>query len=413
MEKPVKILILGNGFGGIYTLRTLREIYGKNRKIEISLIGEKNYFLFTPLLHEVATGGVNPQNIIEPIRDIFKDCLSNFYLGKAEEISILNKNVKIDGNLIPYDFLVLAPGSETNFYNIEGAEANTLTLKSIEDAIKIKSQIITKVECASRTDDKEKRKKKLRFVVIGGGPTGVELAAELQEFISETFSKYYAKELIDDISIYLVDRGSELVSTFSKKIREESLRVLKQKGIKVVLNASVKKINPSEIVLADDTTIQTETIIWVAGIKPRDLTFDTPIERSANGKILINKYLQILGHENIFAIGDAAGVAENPNALPALAQAAEQESEYVAKNIKFILENKPLKEFKYKSAGTLMSLGRWMAVGELFGITFSGAFAWWVWRTVYLSKLISFKKKIKVALDWSINIFSSRDISQI
>jgi NADH dehydrogenase len=296
---------------------------------------------------------------------------------------------------------------------IGGAEANTLTLKSIEDAIKIKNQIITKVECASRTHDKEKRIKKLRFVVIGGGPTGVELAAELQEFISETFSKYYTKELIDGISIYLVDRGSELVSTFSKKIREESLKVLKQKGIKVVLNASVKKISQGEIVLADDTTIQTETIVWVAGIKPRDLTFDTPIEKSTNGKILINKYLQILGHEDMFAIGDAAAIEESPNALPALAQAAEQESEYVAKNIKFILENKPLKEFKYKSAGTLMSLGRWMAVGELFGIKFSGAFAWWIWRTVYLSKLISFKKKIKVALDWSINIISSRDISQI
>lgn len=413
MAEKIKIVIVGNGFGGIYTLKKLTQLLSQNKNIEICLVGDKNYFLFTPLLHEVATGGINPQNIIEPIRDIFKKTLTHFYLGKCEKIDPIKNTILVDNHEVPYNYLVLAPGAETNFYNIEGAEQNTFTLKTIEDAIKIKNQIITKMECASHTQDNEKRKIKLRFAVIGGGPTGVELVAEIEEFISDTFTKYYSKEIINDVSICLIDRGSELVSNFNKKIRDKSLKTLKNKKINIILNVSVDKIEEHKIHLSDGQVVEAETIIWVAGIKPANLFFSGAIDKDKSGRIMVNEYLQSTSYGNIYALGDTACFTQNNQALPALAQVAEKESGIVAENILRQIKNKPLLGFKYKQTGTLMSLGRWKAVGELSGITFSGNIAWWIWRTVYLSKLISFRKKIKVALDWTVNIFSSRDISQI
>ena len=244
MRESAKIVIIGNGFGGTYTLKALGKIFKNNPKVEITLVGEKNYFLFTPLLHEVATGGINPENIIEPIRKVLGSCLSKFYLGKAGLINLKNQTVAVDNHQLSYDYLVLAPGAQTNFYNISGASKYCFTLKSIDDAIRIKNHCITQMERASQTANSTERKKMLTFVVVGGGPTGVEMAAELQEFIRETFSGYFKKEIIADASVLLIERGSELMSSFNIAIRKKSLRVLLEKGIQVVLNTAVKERHP-------------------------------------------------------------------------------------------------------------------------------------------------------------------------
>ncbi|MCC7160178.1 FAD-dependent oxidoreductase [Candidatus Nomurabacteria bacterium] len=238
MAKKTKILIVGNGFGGIYTLKNLTKLFPNKKGVEFSMIGERNYFLFTPLLHEVATGGISPLNILEPIRKILKGYLDNFYLGKAENINLKDKIVNINGVLVPFDYLVLSPGAETNFYNIPDAEKYSFTLKSINDAIRIKNHCINQIERASNIKDSDTRKRILKFVVVGGGPTGVELAAELQEFIKDTFSIYYSKEIINDASVVLVQKGTELLPQFSKKIREKSLEVLKRKCINVMLGSA-------------------------------------------------------------------------------------------------------------------------------------------------------------------------------
>ncbi|KKS23884.1 MAG: NADH dehydrogenase [Candidatus Nomurabacteria bacterium GW2011_GWC2_41_8] len=239
MSRPIKILIIGNGFGGVYALKNLHKFFHNDKKIELALVGEKNYFLFTPLLHEVATGGINPGNIIEPIRKVLGCCLDKFYLGKAEIINFDSHTVQVENALISYDYLVLAPGAETNFYNIPGAEEYSFPLKSIADAIKIKNRCIMVMERASHVENRIKRKNMLRFVVVGGGPTGVELAAELEELIKETFSSYYPEEIMEDTSIVLIQKSPELVPAFGEKIRKKSLEILRKKGIEVMLTRFV------------------------------------------------------------------------------------------------------------------------------------------------------------------------------
>ena len=413
MTKPIKILIIGNGFGGIYSLKNLHKLFKGNKNFELSLIGENNYFLFTPLLHEVATGSINPTNIIEPIRKVLGCCLSDFYLGKAEQINLKEKTVLVNNVFVPYDYLVIAGGAETNFFNTPGADKYAFTLKSIDDAIKLKNHFITQMERASHVPDSTERQKMLKFVVIGGGPTGVELVAEMEELFKETFSHFYRPEIIEDVSIVLIQKGSELVPQFGTKIRQKSFRVLKNKGIEVIFNTTAKEINSSYLVVNDDIKIFTETIIWVAGIKPVSLKFTEPVEQSPDGKLIVNENLQLANYKEVFVIGDMAFLKDKNIILPALAQVAEKEAKMAAKNIKLSIQNLALEKFSYHSSGNLMSLGQWMAVGEISNFSFSGHIAWWFWRTVYLSKLISFGKKARVALDWTMNLFSPRDISQI
>ena len=413
MLKNTKILIIGNGFGGVYALKNLHKILHGNKNIELSMIGEKNYFLFTPLLHEVATGGINPINIVEPIREILGSCLKNFYLGKTEQINLKDKTVLVNDILVSYDYLIIAPGSETNFFNTKGADKYALTLKSIDDALKIKRRCITQMERASHIEDSAKRKNMLRFVVIGGGPTGVELVAEMEELVKETFSHYYRDEIIKDVSIVLIQRGSELVPQFGTKIRKKSLQALQRKGVDVMLNSAVKEIESSCIVVNEDTKIYTETVIWAAGIKPASLNFQEEVSKSSDGKIIVNDYLQLENYKEVFAIGDVSLFKDKNSAVPALAQVAEKQSKTVAENIESMIKDTELQKFIYHSSGNLMSLGHWMAVGEIANFSFSGGLAWWFWRTVYLSKIISFRKKVRVAVDWTINIFSPRDISRL
>jgi NADH dehydrogenase len=417
MGRPIKILIIGNGFGGTYALKRLHKFFHKDRNVELSIIGDKNYFLFTPLLHEVATGGINPENIIEPIRKVLGCCLKNFYLGTAELINTTDCTVSVGENIIPYDYLVLAPGAQTNFYNIPGAEKYSFPLKTIRDAIKIKNQTITMIEKASHSNDSFERKKMLRFVIVGGGPTGVELAAELQELIYENFSHYYSKDIIQDSSVVLIQRESQLMMQFGPKMRQKSLEILKKKGVDVMLNMSVTEVGDSYVTILSEKTggkkLETETVIWSAGIKPNILNFDIVPERSPDGRLIVNEYLQLKDHKEIFAIGDIALFKTATTALPALAQVAEKEARHVAQNIQFAIRGKQLKPFSFSQHVSLVSLGQWAAIGEVFNFTFWGGITWWIWRTVYLSKLISFRKKLRVALDWTIDTFSARDISQI
>jgi NADH dehydrogenase len=413
MMKTLKIVIVGNGFGGIYTLKNLHKFFHNDKRVELILVGEKNYFLFTPLLHEVATGGINPANIIEPIRKVLGCCLNKFYLGKAEIINLKEKNVLVDGINISYDYLVIAPGSETNFFSTPGTDKYVFTLKSIEDAIKIKNHCITQMERASHTENRAERKKMLNFVVVGGGPTGVELVAELEELVKETFSHYYAKEVVDDVSIVLVQRGAELAPQFGPIARAKSLETLKKKGIEVMLNTAVKEVGSSYVIANENTKIFTETVVWVAGIKPAEMKFEEPVSMSPDGRIVVNEYLQLENQKEIFAIGDIAMFKQDDAPVPALAQVAEKESATVARNIYNLINNKNPEKFVFKNSGNLMSLGQWKAVGQIANFTFTGHVAWFIWRTVYLSKLISFRKKIRVAVDWTMNLFSPRDISQL
>lgn len=419
IHKKTKILIVGTGFGGTYTLKYLHKVFCANdKRVEISIIGDKNYFLFTPLLHEVATGGVHVSNVTEPIRKVLGCCLDNFHLGQAEEINTTDQYVKVAGKNVGYDYLVLAPGAQTNFFNTPGAEENSFTLKTLPDAIRMKNHCLTQIEKASQITDEKERKTMLRFVIVGGGPTGVELAGELLEFVRDTFSYYYAKKLMKDVSIIIVHKGRELLPQFGQKLRERSLKVMQKKGIQVMLNTGVVKVEKEKIILDNGEEIFTENVFWVAGIKPQNLNFDIPLKKLPDGKMVVNEFLQIEGENmtlpNIFAIGDAAGFETREGVYaPALAQVAVRQAKQTAINIKLLTQNKNPEKYKFALAGNLVSLGQWSALGEIHHISFGGKITWWIWRTVYLSKVISWRKRLIIAIDWTINLFLPRDISQI
>jgi NADH dehydrogenase len=441
----MKIVILGGGFGGVYTLKYLHKFF-HNTDIKLVLVNKKNYFLFTPLLHEFATGSVSLENLVEPVREIIRCCDYEFIHGEVKRIDLEKKIVYVDTQtlqtsrglggknknadfaqkeknnisaesafhsaksaIISYDYLVIALGAKTNFYNIPGAEENSFTLKSLDEAIKLRNHFTHMFEIASKDQDEEI----LTFVIVGGGATGVELAGEMSDYFYKTFSKFYPKEIISKVKIILIERGNELIPQFSPKLRKIALEVLRKKNVEVILGKGVKEVGKDFIKLDDETIIKTKTIIWTAGVEPNLPEIVGNIEKDSKGRLIVNEYLQVKNYDNVFALGDVCCFIQDQKPLPQLAQVAVREAKIVAKNIFNLIQNKPLGKFVYKHQGDLISVGRFFAIGEIKNFTFSGFFTWILWRGVYLSKMISNKDKIKILIDWLLDLFYPRDITEI
>jgi NADH dehydrogenase len=415
----MKIVILGGGFGGVYTLKYLHKLFHTrgltristriNADVKLFLVNKKNYFLFTPLLHEFATGSVSLENLVEPIREIIKCCDYEFVHGEVKRIDLEKKIVELNESKFDYDYLVIALGSKTNFYNIPGAEENSFTLKSLDDAIRLRNHFIHMFEIASKDKDEEL----LTFVIVGGGATGVELAGEMSDYFYKIFSKFYPKEIISKVKIILIEKGNELIPQFSPKLRKIAFEVLKKKNVEVILGKGVKEVGKDFIKLDDETIIKTKTVVWTAGIEPNLPEIIGNIEKDSKGRLIVNEYLQIKNYDNVFALGDVCSFIQNQKPLPQLAQVAVRQAKAVAKNIFNLIQNKPLEKFVYKHQGDLISLGRFFAIGEIKNFTFSGFFAWILWRGVYLSKMISNKDRIKTFVDWLLGFFYPRDITEI
>lgn len=413
-NKQIRVVILGAGFGGVYAFKGLHKFFHRDPNVQLVLVNNKNYFLFTPLLHEVATGGVSRENVVEPLRKVLGCCLAEFYLAEVERIDLREKRVITTCGDLDYDYLVVALGAETNFYGTPGVEEHSFGLKSLEDAVRLKNSFIEKFEKASAISDKEKLDALLCFVVVGGGPTGVELVSEMAELFYETFGRYYRNSVAARVKIILLQSASELLPHFPKKFREKSLEVLKNKKIEVRLGVKVKSVDAVSIELTSGERIFTETTVWVAGVKPRYIKFDQEVEKGNDGRIVVNEFLQMKLRPEVFVLGDMAKfITPDEKALPMLAQVASKEGVSVAKHISNMLSGKTLTPFFYHHSGDLISLGQWMAAAEIKSFFFWGHFTWWFWRTIYLYKLISFQKKIKVAVDWTLTLFSPRDISQL
>ncbi|MBD3251904.1 FAD-dependent oxidoreductase [Candidatus Uhrbacteria bacterium] len=408
--KQKRIVIVGAGFGGLYTFRTLRKRLSD--KAQYVIVNPENYFLFTPMLHEVATGNVPAENIIEPLRKALRIRCTELLLGCVRSVDRERGVVRTATEDIPYDYLVLAPGSETNFFGNQNAMQKSYTLKSLNDAYRLKNRLLELMETATRMRSKD-RKALLSFVIVGGGPTGVELAAEMAELFEKTFKRFYDEAIVKDVSITLVDQNKELITMFSPSMRKRAAASLTRAGIRLRLETGVQDVQRDQVLLKNGERIPSNTTIWVAGVKPATIDFNGPIERDRSGRCLVHPNLKLNGSHNIFVIGDAAACLQDQRPLPALAQVAVKQGTYVANAIADEIEGKEPSPFYYKHAGSLLSLGRWNAIAEIAGIKFSGHLAWWIWRTIYLSKFISWNKKIEVAVDWTRGIFTPRDISRV
>ncbi|MEI6396618.1 MAG: NAD(P)/FAD-dependent oxidoreductase [Candidatus Taylorbacteria bacterium] len=422
MLKP-HVVILGAGFGGTYVAKKLAK-HVKAGLIDVTIVNKTNYFLFTPLLHEVATGSLSPTSVAEPLREVFAGTGIALCQGIVKSVDLGEHRVHMSSigsqHTLPYDYLVIATGAETNYYGIPGAEKYCLPLKSLSDAVNIRTHIIDCFEESVMCDDPIERAQLLSFVVVGGGPTGVETVAELTEFVHGIVDRYYFDSNLFDrneVKITLIHAGAELVQQFSPVLRKSVLDHIKAKGVDVRLDARVINVTSHTLSLTTGSvadTIPTSTVIWAAGVKSITLDFigsdglaNAGSTMSTNGRLDTDSFLRVNNDERVFALGDTAGVQ------PMLAQVAVQQADIVSDNIMASINQKTLKTFSYKSHGSLVSVGKWFAVGEVFNRIIKGRFAWWIWRTTYLSKFASLKKRLRIMFEWTLQLFFPRDITKL
>ena len=410
------IVILGGGFGGIYAALRLQNKLGRDANIEITLVNRENFFLFTPMLHEIAAGDLDPADIVSPIRSLLKR--GNFLCGEVEQIDLERKIVGVSHGYerhthpIEYDYLVLALGSVTNFFMLPGVEERSLTMKSLGDAIQLRNRLIAHLEEADAEMDTNDAKALLTFVVAGGGFAGVETIAAVNDFIRESL-KFYPRLTEEMVSVIVAHPGEVILPELGPDLGAYAQRKLRQRGVEIRTKTKVIEATNEGVKLSDGTFIKTHTLIWTAGTSPHPLLGMLPCE-SEKGRIKVDEFLQVPKWPGVFAFGDCAVV---PNARtgkphPPTAQHAVREAKTAADNIVADLRGKAMKPFDFKLIGQLAAIGRRTGVAKIFGFKFSGFFAWWMWRTIYLSKLPRFEKKLRVAIDWTLDLIFAKDLVQ-
>lgn len=412
-KQTKKVVILGGGFGGLYTYKGLYK-YFDHDELDITIVNRTNYFLFTPMLHEVATGGIAHHQVVESIRQVIYKSNDKLHVAELLSVDCEKQIVKTSIDELPYDILVVALGATTNFFDAPGAEEHSFVLKDLRDAIRLRTTLIETFENGSEIVDPVARKKALSFAVVGGGATGVELVAEIAELYMTTFLKYYHGIIKPaDISLYLINRGPELLAPFHPTLRKNALDVLRHSGVQVMLNTGVKEVQANGILFDDGTLLEVNHVIWTAGVKPNPPMFTHQVAQDKGGRIMVNQALQMENCPNVFVLGDMASVAgADGKPLPMLAQIAERQGLHTGQNIKRLIDGKPLLPFTYTSQGELASLGQWNAVANIRGFRFRGPFAWFLWRTIYLFKFLSGSKRAKIVIDWTMNLFYPRDITK-
>lgn len=401
MAKKPKIVIIGAGFGGIAMAKTF-----KNKPVDILLIDQHNYHNFQPLMYQVATGGLEPYSIAYPVRRIFRN-FKNVRFRMAEVFSVITdeKIIETSAGKIAYDYLIIATGSQNNFFNFEPIKDKLLTLKSIPDALNLRSFVFQNLEKAMEDNQSEPLNEILNIAIVGGGPAGIELAGALAEMKQYVIPKDFPDLDISKMNINLYEAAPKLLAVMSENASAKSELYLKELGVNVFLNAKVSDYDGTKISLADGTVFQTDTVIWTAGVKGAPIN-GLPKEVIVGGnRISVNEYNQVLGFQNVFAIGDVATHLSvvNPKGLPMLAPVAQQQGKLLAKNILNQIAGRSLEVFNYKNKGTMATVGRKKAVVDLPKWKFQGTFAWLVWMLIHIFSLVGFRNKFVAFYDWLSN----------
>lgn len=402
--KNNKIVIIGAGFGGIAMAKAF-----KNKPVDILLIDQHNYHNFQPLMYQVATGGLEPASIAYPVRRIFRNYKNvSFRMAEVFSVSSEEKTIATSAGAISYDYLIIGTGSQNNFFNFEPVKDKLLTLKSIPDALNLRSFIFQNLEKAMEDNQKEPLDEILNIAIVGGGPAGIELAGALAEMKRYVIPKDFPGLDVSKMSINIYEAAPKLLAVMSENASVKSELYLKELGVNVFLNAKVNSYDGMTITLADSTTFTTDTVIWTAGVKGAPINGLSKEVIVGGNRISVNEYNQVLGLETIFAIGDVAShlSAVNPKGLPMLAPVAQQQGMQLSKNILRHIANKPLEIFKYKDKGTMATVGRKKAVVDLPKWKFQGTFAWLVWMFIHIFSLVGFRNKFVAFVDWFSNYIS-------
>ena len=404
-----QLLVLGTGFGAFSLLKSL-----KRDLFDTTVVSPRNHFLFTPLLPSTTVGTLEFRSIIEPIRRGIPGI--RYYQARCTSVETTHKEIvcseALDGSSfrLPYDVLVIAIGTVNNTYNIRGVEQHALFLKELIDARTIRERIIDCFERASQpTTGDEKRRQLLHFVVVGGGPTGVEFAAEIHDFIREDLRKPYSS-LMPHVAITILEAGSSILSTFDGVLSDYTAKLFRRQHIEVRTNSPVVQVAAESIILKNGDEVPYGLLVWSTGIGPTPLVQSLPFPKSKTNRLLTDERFRIKGGEGLYALGDCA--AFETTELPATSQVAQQEGRYLAKALEHSLKGNMMAPFHYHHFGMLAYIGSNRALADLAKVKGRGLTTWIFWRSAYLTKLVSVKNKILVVFDWLKTFVFGRDISR-
>ncbi|TYA53785.1 NAD(P)/FAD-dependent oxidoreductase [Formosa maritima] len=397
-----RIVIIGGGFAGVSLVKKLA-----NKKVQVVLLDKHNYHTFQPLLYQVSSSGLEPDSIAYPLRKIIKKQKNTFFrLAKVNSIDVSSNKVITDiGNLV-FDYLIIATGTKTNYFGNKAIEFNSMPMKTVPQALNIRSLILQNFEKATIANTKDERNAFLNFVIVGGGPTGVELAGAIAELKNHILPRDYHDLNPSDMQIHLLEGSPRLLPPMSDHASKKSLEFLEKLGVVVHCNTFVKDYNGLKVSTNTDLILESETLIWAAGVTGNPiigLPINSLVEKT--NRYLVNRYNQVEGFRNVFALGDIAlmKTEEYPNGHPQVAQPAIQQGELLGKNLIKLIEGKPLIKFEYKDKGSMATIGRNKAVVDLKAYKFAGFFAWFVWMFVHLMSLVGFRNRVVVFFNWTYN----------
>jgi len=396
----MKVIVIGGGFAGINFIKSIWH----DKRFEITLVDRNNYMFFPPLLYQVATAFIEPSNISYPVRRMFQGRSTiRFHMGSLVRVNAELNTVETDTGTLSYDYLVLSLGTESNYFGMENVKKCALPMKTIDEALALRNQLLLNMEKAVRERNKAKRDRLLNIVIAGGGPTGVELAGMLAELGRNIAVKEYPEIQDFGSHIYLIDAGPVLLAPMSKTAQREAETVLRRLGVQIILNVAVKDYQEGSVVLADGRKLETNALIWASGVIAREVP-GLPKEVITRGRrILVDEHNRVKGTQNIFALGDICFQTSDrafPNGHPQLAQVAIQQGALLGHNLRRLWDGLPMKAFAYNDKGSMAIIAKYNAVADLPKFSMKGFMAWCIWLFIHIIPLIGFRNKVKLAFSW-------------
>lgn len=400
--EKTRVVIVGAGFAGLAAAKAFADAAA-----EVLLLDRHNYHTFLPLLYQVAAAEIDPSQIGFPVRTILRP-LDNvdFLMTEVERIDLEGETVITAQGPVPYDYLILATGSEARFFGIPGAQDATFTMKSMADGVDLRNHMLSKFEEASRERDSERRRRLLTFVVIGGGPSGVEYAGALMELIAGPLARDYPNFCVDDARVVLVEAMPSLLGAMPQKLGRYSAERLQKMGVEVLLDTAVAEVTPHAVTLANGTSIATETAVWTAGVGGEGIAGRSGMQTKPNNTVSVLPTLQIADEPNVYVVGDLAAFEQDGEFLPMVAQVAIQQGEAAAQNILRQMAGEPLRPFRYHDKGSMAVIGRNSAVADIGGKAFTGFAAWLIWLLVHIMQLVGYRNRLLVLVNWAWSYFT-------
>ncbi|MCF6214268.1 MAG: NAD(P)/FAD-dependent oxidoreductase [Flavobacteriaceae bacterium] len=402
--KLPRVVVIGGGFAGLALVEGL-----KKQEVQVVLIDSNNFHQFQPLLYQVATSGLEPDSIVFPFRKQLSGYKNvSFRLAKVEEIQTEANTVITNKGNLTYDYLVLATGTKTNFFGMKNVEENSLGLKDIRDSLNIRHNMLQNLEQAAITCDDDERDALTNFVIVGGGPAGIEMAGALAEFCKFVLPKDYPEYPASIMKIYLLEASGKILSVMSEKASNSALKFLKALNVEVLVNEAVTDYDGKVVKTKSGKEFKARNFIWTAGVKGQLPNGIDSTHIVGGNRLKVDAFLKVEGYKNVFAIGDIAAQIskDRPRGHPQVAQPAIQQGKNLSKNLMRIIQNKPLSAFKYNDKGSLATVGKKRAVADLGKLKFTGYFAWLLWSFVHLMSISGFRNKVLVGLNWAISYFT-------